>query len=49
VEKRRDARNRVTLALTRPEDTVRVLDAVQPSVPERFVDRFERLVDDLLD
>ena len=49
VEKRRDARNRVTLALTRPQDTVRVLDAVQPSVPERFVDRFERLVDDLLD
>ncbi|WP_232701552.1 winged helix-turn-helix transcriptional regulator [Halobacterium wangiae] len=49
VEKRRDARNRVTLALTRPEETVRVLDAVEPSVPERFFDRFERLVDGLLE
>lgn len=49
VEKHRDERNRVTLALTRPEATVRVLDAVEPSVPGRFVDRFERLVDGLLD
>ena len=49
VEKRRDERNRVTLALTRPEDTVRVLDEIQPSAPERFVDRFERLVDGLLE
>jgi predicted transcriptional regulator len=49
VEKRRDARNRVTLALTRPEATVRLLDEIRPSAPERFVDRFERLVDGLLD
>ena len=49
VEKRRDARNRVTLALTRPEDTIDVLGKIQPSAPERFVDRFERLVDGLLE
>jgi predicted transcriptional regulator len=49
LEKRRDERNRVTLALTRPEETVRVLDAVEPSVPARFVDRFESLADGLLD
>ncbi|WP_232688378.1 winged helix-turn-helix transcriptional regulator [Halobacterium zhouii] len=49
VEKRRDQRNRVTLALTRPEETVRALEVVQPSAPERFVDRFERLVDGLLE
>jgi predicted transcriptional regulator len=48
VEKERDAHNRVTLTLTRPEATVRLLDAIQPSASERFVDRFERLVDDLL-
>lgn len=49
VEKERDAHNRVTLAVTRPEATVRLLEAIQPSASERFVDRFERLVDDLLD
>jgi len=49
VEKRRDERNRVTLALARPEDTVRLLAAVDPSTADRFVDRFERLLDDLLD
>lgn len=49
VEKRRDERNHVTLAVTRREDAVRVLDEVRPSLPDRFVDRFERLVDALLD
>lgn len=49
VEKERDQRNRVTLRLTRPEATVRLLDEIRPSASERFVDRFERLVDDLLD
>jgi predicted transcriptional regulator len=48
VEKRRDARNRVTLAPTRPEATARLLAAITPSFPERMVDRFTRLVDDLL-
>lgn len=49
VEKRRDERNRVTLALADPAATARLLDEIQPSVSDRFVDRFERLVDDLLD
>lgn len=49
VEKERDAHNRVTLTLTRPEATVRLLDEIEPTVSERFVDRFERLVDALLD
>ncbi|MCG1002594.1 MULTISPECIES: winged helix-turn-helix transcriptional regulator [Halobacterium] len=49
VEKRRDERNRVTLAVVRPEATVRLLAAVEPSTADRFVDRFERLLDDFLD
>jgi len=49
VAKRRDERGRVTLALVRPEDTARLLGEVEPSVPDRFVDRFTRLVDSLLD
>lgn len=48
VRKRRDDRNRVSLVLARPTETLRVLDAVEPSLPERFVDRFMRLVDGLL-
>jgi predicted transcriptional regulator len=49
VEKERDARNRVTLALTEPEATVEVLGRIEPSLPERLVDRFERLLDGLLE
>ncbi|WP_338739613.1 winged helix-turn-helix transcriptional regulator [Haloplanus salilacus] len=45
VEKRRDDGGRVTLALTRPEGTARLLGLVEPSLPERLVDRFTRLVD----
>lgn len=48
VEKRRDERNRVTLSLPRPEETVRLLAAVEPTLPDRLVDRFDRLVDSLL-
>lgn len=48
VRKRRDATGRVTLVLARPEETVELLDAIQPSLPQRLVDRFERLVDSLL-
>ena len=48
VEKRRDERNRVTLVPARPADTVRLLAAVDPSLPDRLVDRFARLVDSLL-
>jgi predicted transcriptional regulator len=48
VEKRRDERNHVTLALARPEETARMLRAVEPSLPERLVDRFSRLLDNLV-
>jgi predicted transcriptional regulator len=48
VEKRR-AGNRVTLTLARPDETARLLRAVEPSPPARLTDRFERLVDSLLD
>jgi len=49
VRKERDSHNRVTLALVRPEETARVLETVAPSVGDRFVDRFLRLVDNVLD
>ncbi|MFB6270328.1 MAG: winged helix-turn-helix transcriptional regulator [Halobacterium sp.] len=49
VEKQRDARNRVTLALRDPEVTASLLADVHPGTVDRFVDRFETLVDDLLD
>jgi predicted transcriptional regulator len=49
AEKKRDERGRVTLVLTRPAATVELLAAVSPSLPERFVDRFARLVDGLLE
>lgn len=48
VTKERDTRNRVTLVPVCPEASVRLLRAVEPSLPERLVDRFERLVDGLL-
>ena len=48
VEKERDERNRVTLVATRPEATIRLLAAVEPTLPDRLVDRFARLVDSLL-
>jgi len=48
VEKRRDSRNRVEVVLTHPEDTERLLATVTPSLPDRFVDRFTLLVDELL-
>jgi len=48
VEKRRDARNRVTLAVVDPEESIRLVEAITPSLSDRMVDRFTRLVDDLL-
>lgn len=48
VEKRRDERGRVTLVLDDPERVGELLAAVEPTVPERLVDRFTRLVDGLL-
>lgn len=48
VEKRRDDRNHVTLTLNRPDTLVRLLWEADPSLYERMVDRFTRLVDLLL-
>lgn len=47
VRKERDG-NRVVLALAEPERTARLLQRAEPSLPERLVDRFTRLVDSLL-
>jgi predicted transcriptional regulator len=41
--------NRVTLSLVRPDATVALLRTVEPSLAERLTDRFERLVDSLLE
>jgi predicted transcriptional regulator len=48
VEKHRDDGNRVTLVVTKPEATVQLLETITPSLPERMVDRFTRLVDSFL-
>lgn len=48
VVKERDARNHVTLRIARPDETVEMLRAIKPSLPERLVDRFTRLVDSLV-
>jgi predicted transcriptional regulator len=48
VEKRRDERGRVTLVLARPAETAAMLRLIEPSIPERLVDRFTRLVDSLV-
>ena len=49
VDKRYDERNRVTLSLADPERTAPLLSEVTPTVPDRLVDRFTRLVDGLLE
>lgn len=49
VEKRYDHRNRVTLHLVAPQRTGELLARVTPTVPDRLVDRFGRLVDRLLE
>jgi predicted transcriptional regulator len=48
AEKTYDQKGRTHLALTRPERTRQLLEAVTPSLPDRLVDRFTRLVDDTL-
>ena len=48
VEKSREG-NRVRVALCRPEATAELLGTITPSLPERMVDRFTRLVDGLLE
>ncbi|MDG5758882.1 ArsR family transcriptional regulator [Natronococcus sp. A-GB1] len=49
VEKTYDERNRVVLRLANPERTAELLSTVEPTVPDRLLDRFTRLVDDLLE
>lgn len=49
VETRRDADGRVVLASAAPERTARLLRTAEPTLPERLVDRFARLVDSLLE
>jgi predicted transcriptional regulator len=48
VEESRDATGRVLLSLAHPRRTARLLDRADPTLPERLVDRFTRLVDSLL-
>jgi len=48
VDKERDDRNHVTLVLSRPQETAQMLRVVEPSVADRLVDRFTRLIDGLL-
>jgi DNA-binding transcriptional ArsR family regulator len=48
VDKERGARNHVTLVIVHPEETAQMLRLVEPSVADRLVDRFTRLVDGLL-
>ena len=48
VAKRRDG-NRVRLSLRRPAATAALLRTVEPSLPERLTDRFERLLDHFLE
>lgn len=48
VEKQRDKNNHVTLVVSKPTETVRLLKDVTPSPPDRMLDRFTRLVDTLL-
>ncbi|RQG89201.1 ArsR family transcriptional regulator [Natrarchaeobius halalkaliphilus] len=49
VEKSYDDRNRVSLRLVAPERTATLLSVVEPTVPDRLVDRFTRLVDSVLE
>lgn len=48
VEKRRDEHNHVTLVVPEPTETVDLLGEITPSLSDRMVDRFTRLVDSLL-
>lgn len=48
VVKRRDQQNHVHLELAAPEATVELLREADPSLFERLVDRFDRLLDQLL-
>ena len=49
VDERRDERGRVHLSLSDPARTRSLLATVDPDAGDRLVDRFTRLVDELLD
>ena len=48
IEKHRDANNHVTLVPAKPTETARLLEEITPSLSDRMIDRFTRLVDNLL-
>lgn len=48
VTKQRDKQNRVLLVPNRPAETLQLLSDIEPSLPDRMVDRFTRLVDRFL-
>lgn len=49
VEQSKDERGRIHFSLVEREETLRLLGTIRPSLPERLVDRFTRLVDELLE
>lgn len=49
LTERRDSHGRVHLSLADPEATESLLATVEPATSDRLVDRFTRLVDELLD
>lgn len=49
VRKDRDQSNRVDLQLVAPEEVAMLLDMIEPTFPERMVDRFTRLLDNMLE
>ena len=48
IEKHRDTNNHVTLVPAKPTETTRLLEEITPSLSDRMIDRFTRLVDNLL-
>lgn len=48
VAQRRGEQGRIRYELTDPTETLRLLELIRPSLPDRLLDRFTRLVDDLL-
>ncbi|AAV44641.1 MULTISPECIES: winged helix-turn-helix transcriptional regulator [Halobacteriales] len=48
IEKHRDVNNHVTLVAAERTETARLLEEISPSLSDRMIDRFTRLVDNLL-
>jgi DNA-binding MarR family transcriptional regulator len=48
IVKEHDERNHVTLVVNCPDRMRTLLEGIAPSIPDRFIDRFTRLVDNLL-